>query len=117
MVDIEPSQVTSSDVDGVRVVRASGEFDFANLQQLRDPLLGAMATGGEVVLDMSDTTFMDSSVIGLLAEARGRAIVGGGFFRIAAPSDQVRRTLALVALDAIIEMHPSVDEALKTPRA
>jgi anti-anti-sigma factor len=49
-----------SDTDD-RTFRLAGELDLATANDLLQQLSGALATGGDIVLDLSELTFMDSS--------------------------------------------------------
>jgi len=68
-------------VDDVAVLRLLGEHDLANVHEIRERL-GLLADGGfPVVVDVSETEFMDVAVLRALLEggvtlrARGRALV------------------------------------------
>ena len=49
------------------VVRMAGEFDMANAESLRAQLRGIDGTRA-VVLDLAETSYIDSTVLGVLAE-------------------------------------------------
>jgi anti-anti-sigma factor len=93
------------------VIEVSGELDFAAVGRLRSRLLPA-TEHGTVVLDMAGVSFCDSGGIRVLVEAERSARGSGGAFRIAAPSDAVRRVLDLTNLDQMLEIFPDVDSAL-----
>jgi anti-anti-sigma factor len=68
-------------VDGVAVLRLLGEHDLANVPEIRERL-GLLADGGfAVVVDVSETEFMDVAVLRTLLDGgdvlreRGRALV------------------------------------------
>jgi anti-anti-sigma factor len=68
-------------VDDVAVLRLLGEHDLANVHEIRERL-GLLADGGfPVVVDVSETEFMDVAVVRALLDggetlrARGRALV------------------------------------------
>lgn len=52
-----------------------GEFDVANVSALREQVAGVLASGNDVILDLSQATFIDSSVIHVLFGA-ARAVEG-----------------------------------------
>lgn len=55
------------------VVKVSGELDMSSVPELRDRLCGLVADPShEVIVDLSDVTFMDCSTLGLLMSARAR---------------------------------------------
>lgn len=71
--------------------------------------------GGEVadewsafpVLDAEGITFADSSFLGLLLATHQQADL-----RIAAPSATLARLLSVVGADAVLRIHPTVQDAL-----
>ena len=63
--------VTLVEVDGHRNVRVTGEIDLDNATELRQRLNSMIAAGtGDVHLDLSDVTFLDSSGLLVLLAAR-----------------------------------------------
>lgn len=78
------------------VVRAEGELDLVGAPRL----LKALPESGSspVVLDLAAVTFMDSSGLRSLLEARQACSDAGRPFAIARPSDAVARVLELVDL-------------------
>ncbi|MFI8461996.1 STAS domain-containing protein [Kitasatospora sp. NPDC085464] len=63
------------------VVRAGGEIDLDTAPTLRRALAAALASHREVVLDLSEVTFMDCAGLGALVQAcdqadrRGRRLI------------------------------------------
>ena len=105
--------MTLTDHQGTPVVTASGDFDIASAPLLREAFLEALLASNRTVLDLSGTTFVDSTVLSIIVEARKRAATGGGWLRIAAPRPNIRRVFRLLALDTIIGIYASVAEAVE----
>ncbi|MFB7037469.1 MULTISPECIES: STAS domain-containing protein [unclassified Streptomyces] len=99
-------------VDGVRIAALHGEIDYDEQEVLREVLLPEGEPVLPVVADMSGVTFLDSSGINVLLAVHQRVSDTKGRLRIAAPTDNVRRVLALVGVDAVIPCHPTVEDAL-----
>jgi anti-sigma B factor antagonist len=65
----------------IRAVSLAGEFDLSNAQALGDELDRALEGGNHLIVDLSEATFIDSSIINALvraasaASARERAMV------------------------------------------
>ena len=103
---------------GVPVVIAPQEIDITNAGRLRAALLHAAARpGAALVVDMTRTRFCDSAGLHALIGAHKRARAEGRQVRLATPGAQVRRVLALTALDRLIPVFTSLDEALAHPAA
>jgi anti-sigma B factor antagonist len=98
---------------GLAVVRMRGEHDLSTAPQIAHALERA-AAHSDVVVDFSDCTFIDSSVIAALVKAalalhvRGEQLVTV----IPAESKNVARVAAMVHLSEILPVHTSRDDAL-----
>jgi anti-sigma B factor antagonist len=94
-----------------RVVLAlSGELDAANATEAHKRLLGlALRPGGELVLDLSELTFMDSTGIRPILQADEHARRHGASLVVARPPAQVLRVLELVGLDEQLDLVDSGD--------
>jgi stage II sporulation protein AA (anti-sigma F factor antagonist) len=87
-------------VDGTSVLVASGEIDLATAPMLRASLADLT---GRVVVDLTKTTFLDSTGIGVLAGQRSRLVQGDGDLVLRRPDDIVLRALEVVRLSDRIE--------------
>lgn len=84
------------------LVSLIGEMDLRAAADLREALLKALADGdGTVVLDMSELTFIDSTIISVLIMARKRADASGGEVRMRAVPARVQRILAITGIDSL----------------
>ncbi|HLX19208.1 MAG TPA: STAS domain-containing protein [Gaiellaceae bacterium] len=98
--------------DGSVVVRLAGELDLYNAQDVRQALLACTeAQPDRLVVDLSGVEFIDSTVLGVLIEARSRMAERQAFM-LAAPGTETSRALAISGLDRHFGVHPTVDEAL-----
>ncbi len=102
--------------DGAVVVSLAGELDLYNAEEVRSALLEACAGEPEVlVVDLGEVTFIDSTALGVLIEARSRMADRKGF-RLAAPGIETRRALEVSGLDRHFLVHDTVPEALEAAR-
>jgi anti-sigma B factor antagonist len=98
--------------DGAIIVGLTGELDLYNAHLVRDELIAAAARGPErLVIDLSGVTFIDSTGLGILIEARTR-LANRRAFLLAGPGLETRRALEISGLDRHFAVHDSVDEAL-----
>ena len=98
--------------DGAVIVRLAGELDLYNAHAVRDELLAAADRGPErLVVDLSGLTFIDSTGLGVLIEARTR-LSNRRAFLLAAPGLETRRALEISGLDRHFAVHDSVDGAI-----
>ena len=102
--------------DGAVVISLAGELDLYNAEEVRSALLEACAGEPEVlVVDLGEVTFIDSTALGVLIEARSRMADRKGF-RLAAPGIETRRALEVSGLDRHFLVHDTVPEALEAAR-
>ena len=100
-------------VNGVPVVTTPEEIDIMTSEKLRSVLVEAAGGGRLVVVDMTSTTFLDSSGLHVLLGAHRRALSDGNELRLAVPPEgAINRILTLTGTDAILSCFQSVDEAL-----
>ncbi len=94
------------------VVRLAGELDLYNAHEVREVLLEHCARAPErLVVDLSEVSFVDSTALGVLIEARTK-LPNRRAFLIAAPRVETRRALEISGLDRHFGVHDTVDEAL-----
>jgi anti-sigma B factor antagonist len=101
--------------DGGRVVVPKGRLTMVTARVFRETVATQIqqTAGGLVVVDLSQTSFVDSSGIGALVACLKTARQAGGDLRIAAPSEQVTMVLGLVNLDRVLRPRATVGEALR----
>jgi anti-sigma B factor antagonist len=99
---------------GLVVVRLPAEMDIANAGFVSDLLYGARTPGTTVVVaDLTSTLFCDSSGFGGILAGQRRLAADGAVLRVAVPPGNLRRTLQLLGLDAVLSVFPSVAAAIE----
>ena len=97
----------------IAVIAAAGEIDLTNAGSLRDALLTALNAGASgLIVDLTAATFLDSAGVNALVRASRRARATGATLRLAVAAPALLRVLNLVGVDQLIEVHPSVAEAV-----
>ena len=98
--------------EGATVVSLAGELDLYNAEDVRAALLECCANEpGVLVVDLAEVTFIDSTALGVLIEARSRLADRQGF-RLAAPGPETRRALEVSGLDRHFSVFDTVADAL-----
>lgn len=101
-------------VDGTAVVAVTSPratIDIAN--EFKDSLLDLIEEGKtHVVVDLSETEFVDSSFLGALVTGLKRATSKDGDVRISGLQPSVRAMLELTRLYRIFDIFDNVDEAV-----
>ena len=94
------------------IVRLSGELDLYNAHEVRDALLDECGRGpNRLVVDLSEVSFVDSTALGVLIEARGK-MPNRRAFLLAAPNDSTRRAFEIAGLDRHFALHETIADAL-----
>jgi len=91
------------EVSQIAVIALRGEIDMASLDDLQGAVEPHLAPGQTVVLDLSDVTFADSTLLKVLVQARGKANDIGGALLVRNPSDQLRKLLSIGDLDGLVQ--------------
>jgi anti-sigma B factor antagonist len=98
--------------DGAVVVELAGELDLYNANSVRETLLAQAERAPErLVVDLSAVTFIDSTGIGVLIEARAR-LANRQAFMLASPGLETRRALEISGLNRHFAVHDTLDGAL-----
>ena len=97
--------------DGSGVVSLAGELDLYNASTVREALLACCAeTPERLIVDLSGVSFIGSTALGVLIEARTR-LPNRKSFLLAAPGLETRRALEISGLDRHFAVHDSLEQA------
>ena len=107
------------EVEGVPVVRLIGEIDMATADEFQDRLLVALTDEAPgLILDLTDTDYMDSSGLKVLfiTATRLREIRRG--FRLVLPEESpVSNLFSVAGAEGALSVDPTVDEAVAAVKA
>ena len=117
MTDRPGMNVDHRDSDGI--VSLTGEMDIVRAQDLREQLLGAIRNEDlGLVVDLTNTTYIDSVGVSLLFELAERLSERQLRLAVVLPEKGlVGRVLTIVNLNSVAQIHPTLDEALGAVRA
>ena len=95
------------------VIVLTGRLDLLAAGDLKKRVQDLVAEGWrQLVVDLGDVVFIDSSGLGALIGGLKATRVAGGDFRIARPAEQIRYVLQVSTLDRVLTPYPTVEEAL-----
>ncbi len=104
-------------VENALIVHLSGELDQHNAAGLRREVDRRICEGcNNVVFDFGELEFMDSSGIGVILGRYKNVTALGGKACIVSAKPQVTKILRLSAIDRLIPLYDTVDEALAFTR-
>jgi anti-sigma B factor antagonist len=99
---------------GAHVIAARGEIDLFTAPELRRRLFELIDGGSvQLVLDLSGTTFIDSTALGVLIGATKRLRPRDGRLVIVNVEPSIQRTLRITGLDRIFTLVPTREEAVR----
>src|SRR6478735_9821199 len=104
----------------VVVVVVEGEHDIYTAPTLRDRLDEAIGRGGGIVVDLTGATFVDSSVLGALLDARRRALEAGQGFVVClgeTVEPGVQRILDITGLVPVLPVLQGREQAIEQARS
>jgi anti-sigma B factor antagonist len=105
--------VTTVADDQIQLFGLGGTLDIATSPTLRAALLEAADRANhEIVVDLTQLEFLDSTGLGALIGAHKRAAEHGGSVRLVAHEGQILRLLRITGLLDVFSVYPSVDAAL-----
>ncbi|MBQ9808942.1 MAG: STAS domain-containing protein [Ruminococcus sp.] len=92
--------------NGRPIARLSGEIDHHNAREIRTELdrFIISAQPKEMVIDMKNITFMDSSGIGLIMGRSKLIKEWGGRLEVREPQPYIRRVLKLSGIERIVKV-------------
>jgi anti-sigma B factor antagonist len=107
------------DDDDVAVVAIRGEHDLANADALRRQLEELRAQKRPFVVDLTEATFIDSAVLGVLIGEHDRAAADGlraGFVVAQGSGHSVRKIIDLAGVRSVLPISETRDAALEAIR-
>jgi anti-anti-sigma factor len=93
-------------------VTAAGEIDVQTAVGLGQAVQESLPSSSRLVIDLSRVTFIDSTGLGALIDARKRAVANGGSVSLVKPPDLVRRILAGTQLQHVLPVFETLRAAL-----
>jgi len=96
--------------DGIGVVTPEGRLNMVSARRLREVLVHLVGQGTtRIVVDLGETTFVDSSGLGALIGGLKTARQAGGDLRVARVSPGVRAVFELTNLDRVLRARDTVE--------
>jgi anti-sigma B factor antagonist len=95
------------------VIALKGEVDLYTCPELKEELLRVIADGATfVVVDLTETTFIDSTGLGVLIRGVERLQAEGGRLAVVCMDPNMTKVFEVTGLDRVFSVYPSRDEAL-----
>jgi len=108
--DIKTEQVDGSSY----VISLSGEVDLYTAPEFKQQLLEVIGQGGsDVVVDLSDTTFIDSTTLGVLVGGVKRLRPSGGQLTLVCSDRNITKIFEITGLDKVFPIYATREEAVE----
>lgn len=106
--------ITEQPIDAERhVLAVRGEIDLFTAPELKQVLGESIEAGRtRIVVDLTDTTFLDSTALGVLIGAVKRLRSRDGALAIVNVDENIAKTFEITGLDQIFTIVPTRDEAI-----
>jgi anti-sigma B factor antagonist len=99
--------------DGVFVIALAGEVDLYTAPEFKQRLLDSVAGGARhVVVDLTETTFIDSTTLGVLVGGVRRLRERDGDLSLVCSDRNITKIFEITGLNQVFSIAPSRDEAL-----
>jgi len=102
---------------GRTVVALSGEIDMEEAPKVRRVLLDSMKQKRDIMVDLSQVTYIDSSGIANLIEGLQAARKQKNDLALVSVSQRARRVLELARLDKVFTIHADLATALAATKS
>ncbi len=110
--------VQPTTVGRVRVLHVRGDLDLVSVDALRRQLADACLDGDppEVVVDLTGVTFIDSTGLGVLVDARTRLVGRGSTLTLVVQRESLLRVFRISSLARLFTIHPTLQDAVPHTR-
>ena len=99
--------------DDTHVIAVTGEIDLFTAPEFKQRMSQLIDAGrSRLVVDLSGTSFIDSSSLGVLIGAHRRLKLRGGALLVVCDSEAITKTFKITGLDGVFRLASSVDDAL-----
>jgi anti-sigma B factor antagonist len=104
--------------EGIAVIDLKGEVDLYTAPEFKQHLLGQIENGVlRIVIDFTDTTFIDSTTLGVLVGGVKRLRPMGGQLLLVCSDRNIIKIFEITGLHRVFEILATRDEALEAARA
>ena len=95
------------------LISLAGEVDLYTAPEFKQQLLEVIASGAQtVVVDLSNTTFIDSTTLGVLVGGVKRLREKDGQLALVCDDRNITKIFEITGLDRVFSIYPTRDEAL-----
>jgi anti-sigma B factor antagonist len=107
--------IKTEQLEGDRyVISLAGEVDLYTAPEFKAQLLDVIGKGGkQVIVDFSDTTFIDSTTLGVLVGGVKRLRTNDGELSLVCSDRNITKIFEITGLDRVFTIYPTRAEAVE----
>ena len=99
--------------DDAYVISLAGEVDLYTAPEFKQQLLEVIGQGGkQVIVDFSDTSFIDSTTLGVLVGGVKRLRTNEGQLSLVCSDRNITKIFEITGLDRVFTIYPTREEAV-----
>jgi anti-sigma B factor antagonist len=99
--------------DDAYVISLAGEVDLYTAPEFKQQLLEVIGQGGkQVIVDFTNTTFIDSTTLGVLVGGVKRLRTNDGQLSLVCSDRNITKIFEITGLDRVFAIHPTREEAV-----
>jgi anti-sigma B factor antagonist len=99
--------------DDAYVIALAGEVDLYTAPEFKQQLLDVIGKGAKnVIVDFSDTTFIDSTTLGVLVGGVKRLRTNDGQLSLVCSDRNITKIFEITGLDRVFAIHSTREEAV-----
>ena len=99
--------------EGAYVIALSGEVDLYTAPEFKQQLLDVIGNGAKnVIVDFTDTSFIDSTTLGVLVGGVKRLRPNDGQLSLVCSDRNITKIFEITGLDRVFTIYPTREEAV-----
>ncbi len=99
--------------EGAYVISLTGEVDLYTAPEFKQQLLDVIGDGGkEVIVDFTNTTFIDSTTLGVLVGGVKRLRSSEGQLSLVCSDRNITKIFEITGLDRVFTIYPNREDAV-----
>jgi anti-sigma B factor antagonist len=112
-------QINDQEIDSdTHVIELGGEVDLYTAPEFKERMVELIESGKkQIVVDLSQATFIDSTTLGVLVGGVKRLRPAGGSLALVCTDQNITKIFEITGLDRVFPIHDSRDEALSAVKS
>jgi anti-sigma B factor antagonist len=108
--------IQDEEIDGqTHIIELGGEVDLYTAPEFKERMVQLIDGGKkQIVVDLSQATFIDSTTLGVLVGGVKRLRPAGGALALVCTDQNITKIFEITGLDRVFPIHSTRDEALQS---